>query len=106
MSNEQVSIFSEACPKLTPAINNPNDTPSSPRFLYEKLVSAGLQRLPGLSNVEKPSIKMTATMSRVERIPMIDAYDNQDRGMNMVGTMLCARKEKYMRGIFAIRLKS
>lgn len=73
---------------LTPAMKSPNDTPSSPKLRTEKLVSAGLQRLPGDSNVEKPSMKMTATMRKVDKTPRADAYDNQDKGMSMVGMML------------------
>ena len=74
--------------ELTPAIKSPKDTPSSPRFLTEKLVSAGVHRLPGLSTVEKPSMKMMAMVRTVDKIPRADVYDIHDSGINMVGMML------------------
>lgn len=74
-------------------MKSPKDTPSSPRFPAEKLVVAGCQRLPGLSGLEKPSMKMMVMMSSVDRMPRIDAYDNRDKGISMVGTMLEHREQ-------------
>ena len=87
-SIQQSSRLVSKTMELTPAMNNPNDMPSSPRSWTFQFVSAGLQRLPGLSNFENPSIKTTITMSKVEMTPSIEVYDNKDNGIRVVGIML------------------
>lgn len=59
--------------RRTPAINSPNATPSSGKLPMLKLVSAGLQRLPGVSVLDKPSNNSTPIIKSVDKIPIIDA---------------------------------
>ena len=54
-------------------------------------VSAGLHRLPGASNFENPSIKITTTKKTVETMPTRDVYERKDSGRKTVG----ARLEKH-----------
>lgn len=70
-------------------MNNPNAIPNSPMPPGLKWVSAGAQRLPGLSRFEKPSTKRTTIISIVETTPMIEAYESRDSGRNTVGINLC-----------------
>jgi hypothetical protein len=72
----------------TPAINKPNATPNSPQLFTAKEVWAGVQRLPGGSVFESPSITITTIMSTVDIIPRRDAYDKSDKGKKTVGTNL------------------
>jgi hypothetical protein len=51
-------------------------------------VSAGLHRLPGASNFENPSTKMTAIKKTVENMPTRDAYESNDSGRKTVGMKL------------------
>lgn len=69
-------------------MKSPNETPNFPRSVALKLVSAGLQRLPGLSVFEKPSKRMTATIKSVDMRPKMDAYDKTDKGIRAVGIKL------------------
>ena len=58
--------------KHTPAMNNPKATPNLAGLLTPNDVSAGLQRLPGDSRFENPSMRITAMMRSVEMMPSID----------------------------------
>ena len=69
-------------------MNNPNAIPNSPMPPRLKCVSAGAQRLPGLSRFENPSTKMTTIINIVETTLMIEAYESRDRGRNTVGINL------------------
>jgi hypothetical protein len=73
---------------LTPAMNNPNAIPSSFTFVTANSVGAGLNKLPGASFLEKPSIKMTNTIDMVEMIPNIEVYESSERGRKTVGIRL------------------
>lgn len=55
-----------------PAINKPKAMPKLPKLPIPTDVSAGLQKLPGLSGFEKPSKKMTAIINSVEMMPRMD----------------------------------
>ena len=77
---------------LTPPMNNPNAIPNSPMPPILKRVSAGAQRLPGLSRFENPSTKRTIIINIVETMPIIEAYDSRDSGRNTVGINLCKRR--------------
>jgi hypothetical protein len=68
-----------------PAMNNPNAIPSSFTFVTANSVGAGLNKLPGASFLEKPSIKMTNTIDMVEMIPNIEVYESSERGRKTVG---------------------
>lgn len=70
-------------------MNKPNATPTSPSVPGEKDVGAGLQKLPGPSDFEKPSMNITAMISSVELIPSSDVKERIDRGMKTVGAKLC-----------------
>ena len=74
---------------VTPAMNKPNAIPTCPRVPGESDVCAGLQRLPGESGFEKPSMNITAMMSNVELIPSSDVKERIDKGMKTVGAKLC-----------------
>lgn len=73
---------------LTPAMNRPKDSPSSPTPAKERLVCAGSHKLPGASVLERPSMNMTATKNSVDKIPKMDAYERTDKGMSTVGIRL------------------
>lgn len=73
---------------LTPAMNSPNAAPNFSTLAIANDVSAGSQKLPGASFLEKPSIKMTITKSMVEMIPSMEVYDKRDNGRNTVGIKL------------------
>jgi hypothetical protein len=72
----------------TPAINRPKAKPSS--FKLQKLneVFAGLHRLPGASNFEKPSTKTTLIKETVDTMPRSDAYERRGNGRKTVGIRL------------------
>ena len=53
-------------------MKRPNAIPSSPQPAIKKFVGAGLQRLPGESVFDNPSMNRTATMSKVDMIPIIE----------------------------------
>ena len=53
-----------------------------------KEVSAGLHRLPGASNFENPSTKITATIKIVETMPIREAYERKDSGKKAAGVRL------------------
>ena len=72
----------------TPAINSPNAKPSSCGSETPSEVSAGLHRLPGASNFEKPSTKITATNKIVETMPTREEYERNDSGRKTAGMSL------------------
>ena len=53
-----------------------------------KLVGAGLHKLPGESVLERPSTNITNTRRSVDKIPITEASDKTESGINTVGTML------------------
>jgi hypothetical protein len=55
-------------------------------------VSAGLQKLPGASGLDNPSMITTRITSKEDKMPRTDVYDSRDKGRNTVGTNL-----KYVR---------
>lgn len=69
-------------------MNKPNATPTSSRVPGEIDVGAGLQRLPGESDFENPSMNITAMMSNVELIPSSEVNESIDKGMKTVGAKL------------------
>lgn len=69
-------------------MNNPNAMPNSPTPMIPRFVGAGLQRLPGASFLEKPSMKMTTTRNIVDMMPRMEVYDRRERGKKTVGTRL------------------
>lgn len=69
-------------------MSNPNAIPNSPMPPTLNWVSAGAQRLPGLSRFEKPSTKMTTIINIVEMMPIIEAYERRESGRNTVGINL------------------
>ena len=76
---------------LTPAINRPKATPSSPMLAILKLVGAGSHKLPGASDFDRPSIKITAMTKKVDRRPIIEVYANVDSGTKTDGIKLGLR---------------
>jgi hypothetical protein len=72
----------------TPAMNRPKANPSSSRLQKLKEVSAGLHRLPGASNFERPSTKTTPIKRTVDAIPRSEAYERKDNGRKTVGVKL------------------
>jgi hypothetical protein len=78
----------EEAKRHTPAMNRPIAKPNSCRPEALSEVSAGLHRLPGASNFENPSTKMTATKKTVETMPTRDAYERNDNGRKTVGVRL------------------
>lgn len=72
----------------TPAMNRPKANPSSPRVQKLNEVSAGLHRLPGASNFEKPSTKTTPIKRTVDAMPRSEAYERKDNGRKTVGVKL------------------
>jgi hypothetical protein len=72
----------------TPAINNPKAIPRCVALSIPKEVSAGLQRLPGPSRLENPSMNTTRMIKNVDKIPRIDVYERRDNGINTVGINL------------------
>jgi len=74
--------------RRTPAINKPNAMPSSVIVPVPHDVAAGLHRLPGLSGLDKPSIKMTKMMRSVEQMPNIEVYESIDKGRKTNGANL------------------
>lgn len=70
-------------------MNKPNATPTSPRVPGEMDVCAGLQKLPGESALENPSVNITAMTINVELIPSSDVNESIDKGMKTVGAKLC-----------------
>jgi len=81
------------CPE-NPAMNKPNATPISPKVPGEIDVCAGLQRLPGESDFENPSMNITAVMSNADPIPSKDVNESTDNGMKTVGTKM--KKEQIL----------
>ena len=71
-----------------PAMNRPKANPSSPRVQKLNEVSAGLHRLPGASNFEKPSTKTTPIKRTVDAMPRSEAYERKDNGRKTVGVKL------------------
>jgi hypothetical protein len=69
-------------------MNRPKARPSSSALSKQSEVLAGLHRLPGASNFDKPSIKTTPIKKTVDAIPRSEAYDRRDSGMKTVGVML------------------
>jgi hypothetical protein len=69
-------------------MKRPNAKPSSCTLETPSEVSAGLHRLPGASNFENPSTKITATKKTVETMPTRDVYERKDSGRNTVGVRL------------------
>ena len=78
----------------TPAMNKPKATPSSPQLPIPSWVSAGLQRLPGLSRFEKPSMNTTAMIVRVDTMPSMEVYERSESGKNTVGINLNLMNKK------------
>lgn len=78
--------------RRTPAINKPNEMPSSVIEPVPHDVAAGLHRLPGVSGLEKPSMKMTKMMRRVEQMPRIEVYESIDSGRKTSGANLQSEK--------------
>lgn len=72
----------------TPAMNRPKANPSSSRLQKLNEVVAGLHRLPGASNFEKPSIKTTPINRTVDTMPRSEAYERNDNGRKTVGIRL------------------
>ena len=73
---------------LTPAMKSPKAIPSSFQLSTPRLVSAGLHKLPGLSNLVKPSKRMIPMMAMREKIPAMDANESTDSGMRTAGISL------------------
>ncbi len=74
--------------RRTPAMNRPNAKPSPCGLEMPNEVSAGLHRLPGASNFENPSTKITATKKTVETMPTREAYERKDSGRKAAGVRL------------------
>ena len=72
----------------TPAMNRPKASPSSSRLQKLNEVVAGLHRLPGASNFEKPSTRTTPINRTVETMPRSEAYERNDNGRKTVGIRL------------------
>jgi hypothetical protein len=72
----------------TPAMNRPKANPSSPKLQKSSEVFAGLHKLPGASNFEKPSTKMTPIKRTVDTMPRSEAYERKDSGRKTVGIKL------------------
>jgi hypothetical protein len=72
----------------TPAMNRPKAKPSSPTLQKPSEVSAGLHRLPGASNFDKPSKKTAPINKTVDTMPRSEAYERRDSGMKRVGIRL------------------
>jgi hypothetical protein len=51
-------------------------------------VLAGLHKLPGASNFDKPSIKIATTKSAVDANPRSEAYERSESGTKPVGIRL------------------
>lgn len=62
--------------------------PSSPTLPKDNDVSAGTQRDPGASRLERPSTNITATIKRVDVMPRIEVYERSESGMKTVGMRL------------------
>ena len=69
-------------------MNKPKANPSSSRLPKPNEVFAGLHRLPGASNFEKPSTKMTPIKRTVDTMPRSDAYERKDNERKTVGIRL------------------
>jgi hypothetical protein len=69
-------------------MNRPKANPSSSRLQNLNEVGAGLQRLPGASNFEKPSIKTTPISRIVDNMPRSEAYERNGSGRKTVGIKL------------------
>lgn len=69
-------------------MNNPKAIPRFCQLSMPKDVGAGLQRLPGASFFHVPSIRITTTIVKVDRIPKTDVYERRDSGKNTVGINL------------------
>lgn len=70
-------------------MKRPNAMPSSWKLSTPRLVSAGLHRLPGLSNLVKPSKRMMAMIAMREKMPVMEAYESTDSGISTAGMSLC-----------------
>ena len=73
-------------------MKSPNAIPNSPIPMTPKFVGAGLQRLPGASALERPSMKITAMRNTVDIIPSIEVYERTERGQKTVGMRLYENK--------------
>jgi hypothetical protein len=69
-------------------MKRPNATPSLVTLWKPRSVGQGCQRLPGASDFEKPSKKMTNNRRNVDKIPNIDVYESSERGRNTLGKSL------------------
>ena len=87
----------------TPAMNRPKANPSSPRLQKPNEVLAGLHRLPGASNFERPSTKTTPIKRTVDTMPRSEAYERKDSGRKTVGIRLEGKKVEFVN--FMVMLK-
>jgi hypothetical protein len=69
-------------------MNSPKANPSSSRLQKRSEVLAGLHRLPGASNFERPSTKTTPIKRTVDAMPRSEAYESTDNGRKTVGIKL------------------
>jgi hypothetical protein len=72
----------------TPAMNRPKANPSSCKLQNLNEVVAGLHRLPGASNFEKPSTRTTPINMTVDTMPRSEAYERNGNGRKTVGIRL------------------
>jgi len=69
-------------------MNNPKAMPRRVAPSNPHAVSAGSHRLPGPCCIEKPSMKITTIISKVDSMPRSEVYDKRDNGKNTVGINL------------------
>lgn len=69
-------------------MKSPKARPNSFEFPVPRLVSAGLQKLPGASRFVNPSMRTTNIIKTVDIIPRIEVYDSKDSGRNTIGINL------------------
>lgn len=69
-------------------MNRPKANPSPSRLQKLNEVVAGLHRLPGASNFEKPSIITTPINRIVDTMPRSEAYERNGNGRKTVGIRL------------------
>jgi hypothetical protein len=69
-------------------MNKPKAKPSSSTLQKLNDVFAGLHRLPGASNFEKPSMKTTQIRKTVDTMPRSDPYERTGNGRKTVGIRL------------------
>ena len=74
-------------------MNRPNANPSSSILQKRNEVLAGLHRLPGASNFERPSTKTTPIKKTVDIMPSSEPYERRDSGRKTVGIRLEGERE-------------